>query len=222
MPTILGSRRAGPSARSYLGACALAGLLAGCGSAPAEVAVGAPDGSAATSGSATRAVDPYDPVGKATLPPPALAPSTLTPVARRGNSDKRVSAGQGRIGGTIRYADGLSLQLNRGKQTTSQDRGRGAFPNAPLTTIPLRLSNGTGAEVDLNQVIVTVLHGSPRVIGQAQYGPDSVDFSGTLAPGARADARYTFSIPAGDLNDVVVSVDLDGGHELATFTGTLR
>jgi hypothetical protein len=85
----------------------------------------------------------------------------------------------------------------------------------------LELTNGSGAPLDLNAVIVQATYGSDRAQASPIYDAESSDFSGALAPGATATAVYSFTIPADQVGDVVLSVDVDGYRFPAVFSGAV-
>jgi hypothetical protein len=75
--------------------------------------------------------------------------------------------------------------------------------------------------MDLNQVVVTVTHGSPARLSHPVYDTTSHDFSGVIKPGKTADASLGFSVPASDADRVTMTIDFDGVHKPSTFTGSV-
>jgi hypothetical protein len=86
----------------------------------------------------------------------------------------------------------------------------------------LEVTNGAGTPLDLNSVVVQASYGSPSAQASPLYDQQTVDFGGTLAQGASATAVYSFAIPADQLGNVVLSVDVDGFHIPAVFSGEVR
>ena len=84
------------------------------------------------------------------------------------------------------------------------------------------MTNGSPQTVDLNQVVVTAMYGTPARIAPPVYNAASVrDFTGTVQTGQSASAVYAFAIPAKQGHKVVVVVDLDGAHVPAEFVGAI-
>jgi len=84
------------------------------------------------------------------------------------------------------------------------------------------LTNGSSHTIDLNQVVVTAMYGTPARIASPVYTAASVrDFAGTVQTGQSASAEYAFAIPAKQGRKVVVMVDLDGAHAAAEFHGAI-
>jgi hypothetical protein len=74
--------------------------------------------------------------------------------------------------------------------------------------------------VDLNAVVVQAVYGGSNQASPI-YDRETVDFAGALEPGATATAVYSFAIPADQLGDVVLSVDVDGYRFPAVFAGAV-
>ena len=120
------------------------------------------------------------------------------------------------------FADGLALAVTSVEQGTVAGQGPGVSSGAPMTKVGLELTNGTAREVRLTAVVVTMTYGQPRRIAAAVYVEGVADFAGTAKPGAKSRAVYAFTVPTSELGEVVMSVDLDGVHALATFQGKVK
>jgi len=86
----------------------------------------------------------------------------------------------------------------------------------------MALFNGTKDRLTLGVVVVTVTYGSPARVAHAVYDQNSVDFNGTVQPGKKTTATYGFSIPKGSRHNVTMTVDIDGAHHLAVFSGSVK
>jgi hypothetical protein len=86
----------------------------------------------------------------------------------------------------------------------------------------LRFDNGTDKPIDLDEVVVTATYGNPARVARPTYGEAARDFYGSVKPGAKAGATYSFSVPTDELDGVRLTVDFDGLHAPATFTGEAR
>lgn len=163
---------------------------------------------------------PVKPTVKVSRPTDPLAPKSPVKVIRGGKVAKpTVKANAQLIGKPVTYRDGLEVEIMKIKQSTVTAEGPGNLTGSPTTTITFELTNSTAKAIDLNQVVVTASYGSPSRIASAMYVPGSQDFNGTVKPGAKSVASYTASIPVADKCDVSISVDFDGLHSDATFTG---
>jgi hypothetical protein len=119
------------------------------------------------------------------------------------------------------WSDGASIRVADARQQVTSGRGPGERAGQPQTVFVLELTNGSGAPLDLNAVIVQATYGSDRAQARPIYDAESSDFSGALAPGATATAVYSFTIPADQVGDVVLSVDVDGYRFPAVFSGAV-
>ena len=90
-----------------------------------------------------------------------------------------------------------------------------------MTTFHLKVTNGSTTKVDLSSVVLTTVYGTgSKRIAAPVYGGEAADFSGTLGLKKTATAAYTYAIPKKERGSVAISVDLDAGHQIATFTGS--
>jgi hypothetical protein len=119
------------------------------------------------------------------------------------------------------WADGASVTMTGAHQQVTGGQGPGVLVGQPQTVFQLSLTNGSSGPLDLGGVVVQARYGSDGTVAGALYDGSSVDFSGTLAPGATATAVYSFAIPDDQLDNVRLSVDIDGRHFPAVFTGAV-
>jgi hypothetical protein len=158
-------------------------------------------------------------VGTATRAPDRLAPSGYRPVIRHGRTPRpTVTPTTGNGGGqrTVAYGDGISVQLTKVSQSVEQGQGPGVFPGRPHTALTLTLVNRSTRTLDLSQVVVTALYGSPARLASPVYeDPAARDFTGTVKPGGSATAVYVFSVPTTATGSVTAIVDFDDVHVAA-------
>ncbi len=159
-------------------------------------------------------------------PPDPEAPLTFAPLVRGGGMpESRLAAGAGHFSkaGGVSYPDGISLTVDRFSHATERALGPGTFPGRPFTLVFLTLRNGSPLPIELNEVVVTATYGTPARIAAAVYEDARVqDFAGLVPPGASATAVYAFAIPPQSRTTATVSVDFDGSHFPAEFTGGMR
>jgi hypothetical protein len=172
------------------------------------------------SGTAAPAADPPAAVVR---PADPLAPSAYRPVVRAGRTPRaavRPMSGNAGTGRSVRYADGVTVRLDRITRTVETGRGPGVFPGRPHTALSLTLVNRSPQAVDLGEVVVTTLYGVPARLAAPVYeDPAARDFSGRLPPGRSATATYVFAVPTDAAGTVVVIVDFDGRHVAARLAG---
>jgi hypothetical protein len=108
------------------------------------------------------------------------------------------------------------------RQAASKGVGPGVFSGSPRTDVAVEIVNGARSELDLSRVVVTMTYGTPAQVASPVYEPGARDFAGTLPAGGTAKGTYMYSVPTADLAKVTMSVDFDGVHAAATFTGTVK
>lgn len=157
---------------------------------------------------------------KQTVPTGPLAPATIAPVRRDGKLPRPTyRSATAPIDGTVRYKDGVTLTIVRVSHSKVTGKGPGVV-EGPVTTFYLRLSNASSRTLDLDQVVVTTVHGSPARISSPVYLSSSRDFSGKVGPGKKAEAAYSFMTSVAQADEVAVHVDFDGRHTAAVFAGS--
>ena len=141
------------------------------------------------------------------------APSTVV------GTQPKITAARTPFSKPVSYPDGVDLAILKITQHTITDTGPGAMTGKPQTTFTVRFVNKSHRIVQLNQVVVAVTYGSARAVAPPVYDSHVADFSGSVKPGHSVQTNYAFSIPTKDLTNVTMSVDFDGLHAAATFTG---
>jgi hypothetical protein len=136
-------------------------------------------------------------------------------------SARTVEASAADFAGTADWSDGVTVRVTEARQQVTSGRGPGERAGLPQTVFALELTNGSSAPLDLNAVVVQAVYGSDASQASPLYDAETVDFGGTLAPGEVAKGVYSFSIPADQVGDVVLSVDVDGYRFPAVFSGAV-
>lgn len=194
------------------------------------LALGACQSGAAASSSASAAapsttsvVPTETPTGTATRPPDAVV--TALPTVKRPGAKpaaQRVKANKGTFTQAVTYSDGLRIRVAGITQGTSTGQGPGVFVGAPQTKVSLEIVNNSSSDLKLDAVVVSMVYGKPTRLAAPVYDQASRDLSGTVKAGGKVTADYQFSVPLKDLGNVVMTVDIDGLHSAATFTGSAR
>ncbi len=162
----------------------------------------------------------------ATLEPPL--PNTLSAapakVVRSGQPEKpAVTADSVSFSVPVKYGDNTVMSITKAAKQVESGNGPGVFAGREFVKFDLELTNGSGQPIDLNSVVVTTFYGGSKQLAAPVYTPSAgtVDFSGVLAPGAKATASYGFAVPVSELGNVTMIIDFDAVHSSATFTGAV-
>jgi hypothetical protein len=155
-------------------------------------------------------------------PAPATEAQAAPLVAREGvpAAARTVAAAPAGFTAPAEWADGASVAVTAARQQVSSGSGPGALAGQPQTLFTLEVRNGATGPLDLNAVVVQATYGEGAQASPL-YDGATLDFSGSLEPGATATAVYSFAIPADELSEVSLSVDVDGMRFPAVFTGTV-
>ncbi|WP_344019250.1 hypothetical protein, partial [Microlunatus capsulatus] len=133
----------------------------------------------------------------------------------------RLPAVEGALADGLRWSDGVRVAVVEVTQGELDQPGPGSRIG-PFTSFRLRVTNESDEPLDLSRVITSLTYGRPPLQARPVYDEDAADFTGRLAPGDRASARYSFAVPASGRSAVALTVDLDARHGLATFRGDAR
>jgi hypothetical protein len=134
---------------------------------------------------------------------------------------RTVQATNGDFTTTASWSDGATVRVSDAHQQVTSGTGPGELAGQPQTVFTLELANGSDKPLDLNTVVVQATYGSGPTQASPIYDQQTIDFGGTLAPGDTATAIYSFAVPADQLSDVTLSVDLDGFRFPAVFSGAV-
>lgn len=179
---------------------------------------------ASTSPSSTAGSPSTSPSAGSQSPVPATSgtPGALVSRSSGKPADQRVDSKPTTIGKTAVYPDGMTVRITRIAQSTVTASGPGEVTGQPMTKFTITITNGTKSTLVLDQVVVSAFYGSPSLRAQPLYGPGIGDFGTKVAPGKAASTVYAFTIPVKQLASVTLTVDVDGAHGLATFTGPAK
>jgi hypothetical protein len=183
----------------------------------------------AAAASSTSAAAPSTDLGLEPTETPSVSPSPATEaaaptvVSRPGvpEASRTVQATNGDFTTTSTWSDGATIRVAEAHQQVTSGTGPGELAGQPQTVFSLELVNGTDKPLDLNTVVVQATYGSGPTQASPIYDQKSADFGGTLAPGDTATAVYSFAIPADQLGNVTLSVDVDGFRFPAVFSGAV-
>lgn len=157
-------------------------------------------------------------------PLPNSAPTSIPKVTRPGDTAGTTETAPATgFGAPAAYPDGVKVSITKAEKAVETGTGPGQFNGRQLLVVDLQVTNGSASPIDLNQVVITTTYGQSRQVAAAVYpGNVSVqDFTGSVAAGATASARYAFAVPAADLGLVSMTVDFDASHASAIFTGSV-
>jgi len=118
------------------------------------------------------------------------------------------------------YADGTSARLVDIKAVTAQAHGAGET-SGPALAVIVELTNTTDEAMSLDTVAVNMYlgtEGSPAARVQSESGNP---FSGSLEPGATAQAVYAFTVPVDRRDLVTVTVGRAPESGTAVFAGAV-
>ena len=196
----------------------------GCTADPGQNLSPGPSESQATAPAPTPASMPT--IREETPAPAPTATSSDQPVPKAGRpgapAEPTVSAKPSKVDKPVSYPDGVKLTIAKVTFGEETDKGPGAFPGREFAVLHLTLRNESERALDLNSVVVTVLDKAGEPV-QPVYASsaDVADFTGTVAAGKSAKARYAFALAKGSRSKVTVVVDFDGVHTSAVFRGSL-
>lgn len=159
----------------------------------------------------------------ATLEPPLPNPvPTVTKVPRPGvTGGPTILAPDAPFTRPVTYPDGVRVVIAAVARAVETGHGPGVMAGREFVTFDLRLINGSRKPIDVNQVVVTTRYGHTKQLAAPVYTPSAgtYDFAGTVRPGGSAQANYGFAVPVRELGNVIVTVDFDGLHSSATYSG---
>lgn len=199
------------SVRAGVLTIAVAALLAGCTSTGSDTPTSSTSAGSPSVGTASRAPDPV-----------ATGTPTLVERSDAAAPSARVAASPADVKSTLTYSDGLTVTLGKGKQGTVTEQGPGALTGLRYTLIPVTVTNGSTRDLNLNNVVPELRYGSPARVAQPIYAEGTIDLHGTLKPKATTSATYAFAVTGAQLSSVSLSLDIDGLHGLAEFSGSLE
>lgn len=155
----------------------------------------------------------------------ATRPASPRPVGRSSTSTStstsRFPATTGSLVTPARWRDGLSVKITNTTIGKTAGVGPGARVGEPFVTFTMQLANASTRAIDISQVVVGVSYGASAAEATPVYDDSMTDFSGTLKSSASTTARYAFELPDPKNADVVVTIDVDAAHDVATMKGRI-
>lgn len=114
------------------------------------------------------------------------------------------------------YGNGVTATVVKIDRVTLPANGPGEIAGPGIQT-QIRITNGTGAEIDLTNSVVNVFYGANRTPAATANSSDT-PFTGSLAPGQSATGVYNFLVPAKGA-PVFLEVSYAPDQPVAVFTG---
>ncbi len=99
---------------------------------------------------------------------------------------------------------------------TAVGRGPGEV-GGPAVAYSLRLVNGTGSTVDLQNTVVTAAYGARATPAGDASGPPAAAWRGSVRPGGAATATYVFLVPVAERDDVRLTISYDPGRPVVVL-----
>ncbi|MHA7242845.1 hypothetical protein [Paeniglutamicibacter antarcticus] len=120
------------------------------------------------------------------------------------------------------YDDGLTVSAKVSSQGVVKSEGPGFFTGASYAAFAIKVNNQSNAEVDLSNVVITVLTGKDEEVALPLYGEvEAYDFTGILAPGKSTSTTYAFLVPD-SAKEAALHVDLDSRHEAMVLSAKIE
>lgn len=170
------------------------------------------DGDAAAGSSATQSpAVPVDATAPPLVPPadpvaPPVSADVLPPVLSAVELDESVTVEE------------VVVSLVSLEAVDAEATGPGSI-SGPALRATVRLQNGTGGPLPVDDVSVNLSFGSESTPGSPVDDPSRRPFRGTLGPGEVADGAFVFTVPADQRDAVTVEVGLRAGAPIAVFRG---
>lgn len=193
-PAATGSTASGPVATASPGEPIASGSSSQAGTTgPPGTESGSPDSADAT---------PPQPSGSL-APVPTKSRKTLDPTPP---------------GETATTKAGVDVALRSWKPVKIKAGAPGEI-GGPGVVLNLRVTNDSDEPVELKNVVVDLRYGADQTPAIRSDRSPTKAFSGTLAPGESASARYAFRIDKSDRDDVSVLVGLNTDIPVVVFEG---
>ncbi|WP_326967261.1 hypothetical protein [Arthrobacter sp. CG_A4] len=212
---------------SVIGAALTIALLSGCTS---PSAAGTDQSKSISYGSETGLPDDPKPTAEGTESAPPGGPafvddSTGAPVVTRDNEKPaadKADAVAGNFHSTpAKYSDGVAVSVGDLRSGVVTATGAGSISGAPFVSMNLEIDNGSGTDLEVSNVVVTLRYGESKAAAAPLYdGVTALDFAGTIKAGERQVRAYAFLVPEGT-DGGTIFVDIDGAHIPAVLSGKL-
>jgi hypothetical protein len=91
----------------------------------------------------------------------------------------------------------------------------------PAIRFTVSITNGTTAPVSLSTALVNVYYGSDQSPASELQKPGGVPLPPEVAAGATATGTFVFTVPEGERNNVLITVDYRVGDPVIAFQGAI-
>jgi hypothetical protein len=129
-----------------------------------------------------------------------------------------------KIGSTYEYSDGLKVTVSAAKRFKIGQYAAGGKPGGTGVMVTVVLLNGTTETFDATLTSLAVSYGEAGEQAEQVFDADQGlgnGFTGLVAPGRKATARFGFAVPAAGMKDVQVEVRPGFlNHEPTLFSGS--
>ena len=122
------------------------------------------------------------------------------------------------------YSDGLKVEVVKVKLTRLSEEGGMDSEFAvgvPIQILSVRITNGTGARINLDNSDAVLTYGPKRREASAIDDVGTKTLYGKLAASSDKTGRYGFVAPKDKIDTVVLTVTVDAAHPHARFKGSL-
>lgn len=180
-------------------------------SPPSSPSASTVDSSSAPSASASPTQTPA-PSGTIILPPGADPDATDGPVTPAPQPSQSAD-----IGESIAFGTGIEIHIDQVEafEVTAHTPGE---VSGTAVVVTVTAQNSSTEQQSLDSAVVTLVAGDGTV-GIGTTAGDPAPFSGSVDPGASAEARYVFMLDDAAQRRVVVTVNYAAGEPVAVFTG---
>ena len=117
------------------------------------------------------------------------------------------------------FGKNVTLRIVDVAEVQGKARGPGQI-SGPAVRMKVRLTNGSSRPVSLEQMVVAVASGKDRAPAAGLTDPASQHFEGVLKPGRSVTGVYVFSVPAGDRDQLEVTVSSSSDVPVVVFQGS--
>jgi hypothetical protein len=124
----------------------------------------------------------------------------------------------------VTYQDGLKVEVSKIEHGKIGEYDVGGKPGGDQTTFTIRITNGSKAAFDATLVSPSATYGEAGTTAETVI-TDKVGagFTGKILPGKSMSAPWAFAIPANELGEVTMQVELsDLEKDAAIFTGSAK
>ncbi|MCU1409255.1 MAG: hypothetical protein JWM23_1335 [Microbacteriaceae bacterium] len=91
----------------------------------------------------------------------------------------------------------------------------------PAIRFTVSITNGTAAPVSLSTALVNVYYGSDQSPASELQKPGGAPLPADVAAGATATGTFVFTVPEGERNNVLITVDYRVGDPVIAFQGAV-